>query len=326
LATSRKRGKTWRFEVKLLGVRESQTFDTKAAGQFWATQREGEILAGKRGQIIPRTVKQAFEQYARVVSPKHRGERWEKVRLTKLTRECPFSGRLMGEVQKADVTDWRDAMLEKLAASSARREYGLVRAVFAMARDEWGWLHKSPFDTVSPPPEGRARTRRVSDDELDRIMLALNYERGLRPETASQFIAAACLFSLETAMRQGEILSLTRDEINAPARFARLSRTKNGDERDVPLSKAALTLIELLPNDFLFPVAAASFDTLFRRARNRAGLADIHFHDIRREATTRLAKKLDVLTLAKMTGHRDVKIMLRTYYQPDMADVAARLD
>jgi integrase len=194
--------------------------------------------------------------------------------------------------------------------------------VFAVARDEWGWLRESPFDKLSPPPAGRPRTRRVSDDELGRICLALNYEGG-QPETASQFIALAALLSLETAMRQGEILSLTPADVHLDRRVVRLHDTKNGESREVPLSKAAIAILQITPE---FPVAAPTFDTLFRRARRRAGLDDLHFHDIRREATTRLAAKLDPLTLAKVTGHRDVKILLATYYAPSMTDVASRLD
>ena len=60
-----------------------------------------------------------------------------------------------------------------------------------------------------------------------------------------------------------------------------------------------------------------------------AGLADqdLHFHDTRREALSRLAKKVDVMTLAKISGHRDIKILLNTtYYAPDMSDEAELLD
>lgn len=325
MATYRKRGRTWRAEVKLGGHRESGTFDTKAAAVAWATEIEAELRARRRGQIVPRTVRQALERYARDVSPKHKGERWERVRLAKLGRTLPFAGRLLEGVSRSDVAEWRDHM--GLAPASALREYGLLRAVFRMAVDEWGWLHETPFAKLAPPAAGKPRTRRVSDEEIDRLLLALNWERGNRPETASQFIAAAVLWAVETAMRQGELLGLARADVSVAGRFARLAETKNGTARDVPLSRGALALLELLPTEgYLFPVAAGTFDALFRRARKRAGLEDLHFHDLRREATTRLARRLDVLTLAKMTGHRDVKVLLATYYAPSMADVAALLD
>lgn len=76
--------------------------------------------------------------------------------------------------------------------------------------------------------------------------------------------------------------------------------------------------------DRVFTVSSASADALFRKAKARALIEGLHFHDTRREATSRLAKKVDVLTLARITGHKDLR-MLMIYYQTDMADVATTL-
>ena len=61
--------------------------------------------------------------------------------------------------------------------------------------------------------------------------------------------------------------------------------------------------------------------------KDLAGLGneDLHFHDTRREACSRLAKKVDVMTLAKISGHRDIKMLLNTYYAPDMKEVALQI-
>jgi integrase len=319
LATFRKRGKTWRVEIKRRDLRESATFGSKAEAQAWATEREQQIAGGLRAPVPHRSVRDALDRYAREVSPLHKGAHWERVRLTKLGRDLPFAGRRLADVAAADIAGWRDGQAGVLAPASIRREFGLLRAVFACARRDWGWLRVSPFDNLKPPPAGRPRTRRVSDDELGAIIAAL----GTGPVSGS--IALACRWALETAMRQGEILRLTRDDI--AGRVAVLVDTKNGDRREVPLSGAAMALLMLLPaRGRLFPVDPRSFDTLFRKARKRAGVADVHFHDLRREAATRLAAKLDPMTLAKMTGHRDLKVLLATYYAPRMADVAKLLD
>lgn len=319
MATYRRRGDTWRAEISRKGLRESATFRTKAQAVAWAAQREHEIAGGLAGQIVHRSVRQALERYAAEVSPQHKGRHWEQVRLTKLARDLPFSGRRMADITPADVAAWRDGQRGILAPASIRREFGLLRAVFAAARRDWGWLRSTPFDLLKPPPAGRPRTRRVSDAELEAIIAAL----GAGP--VSRSIGLACRWALETAMRQGEILALTRDAI--VGRVAVLIDTKNGDRRDVPLSSAAMALLEFLPDrGLLFPVDPRSFDTLFRKARKRAGVTDLHFHDLRREAATRLAAKLDPMTLAKMTGHRDLKVLLATYYAPAMQDVAKLLD
>jgi integrase len=259
----------------------------------------------------------------RDVCPKHRGARWEQIRLTKILRTLPFADRDLAAVQRADIASWRDSMTG-LASSSARREYGLLRAVFTVCVGDWGLLKDSPFRGLSPPDAGEPRKRRVSDADADAMIAALGYVRGTIPETASQFVAVAFLLAIETAMRQGEMLAATRNQVHGAV--LHLPKTKNGDARDVPLSKAAVALLELLPADgYLFPIANTTADALFRRARAKAGLDDLHFHDSRREGTTRLSAKVDVMTLARITGHKDLKVLLRVYYQPDMSEVAARL-
>jgi integrase len=103
----------------------------------------------------------------------------------------------------------------------------------------------------------------------------------------------------------------------------------------VPLSSEALrVLAQLKPvtdkreDRRCFGIASTqSMDALFRKAKARAGLADagIHFHDSRATAITRLARRLDILSLARMVGHRDLR-MLQVYYRESAEDMAARLD
>lgn len=327
MASIKKRGDTYRVQIRRKGFpAESATFPVRAQAVEWAAMREAEMVGARHGIIPRRTVREALTRYRDEVSPTHRGARWEIVRINKLLREIEFAERQLTQVAPHDIAAWRDAALARLAPGSVRREYGLLRSVFALAAREWGWLRDSPFARVSPPADGDARTRRVSDAEANAIIAQLSYRRGTRPETASQYIAAAFLLALETMLRQGEVLALTRGHVHAPASFLHVPKSKNGDARDVPLSPAALKLLKLLPKSGpLFLVSARSCDTLFRRARDAAGIADLHFHDSRREATTRLAKKLDVLQLAKAGGWRDVNMLLRVYYSPSATDAAKRL-
>lgn len=328
MASFRKRGKTWTATIDRVGLKpEHKTFASKQLAEGWARAREHELLAAKRGQIIPHTVKEALERYAREVSPQHRGARWESVRLTKLVREIPFAKRFLSDVTAADIAGWRDKSLRSLASASVRREMVILRGVFEIARKEWGWLSVNPMTEVTWPSPGRARDRRISEDEIDRILLALNYERGAVAKTMSQRIAVAFLWALETAMRSGEMVRLRWVDVRTEARFARLPKTKNDDARDVSLSKAALRLLKCLPVDgeLVFSLTDASRDALFRKARKAAKIPDLHFHDTRHEAITRLARKLDVLDLARMIGHRDLR-SLQVYYNPTATEIAERLD
>lgn len=62
-----------------------------------------------------------------------------------------------------------------------------------------------------------------------------------------------------------------------------------------------------------------------QQAKARCLIDDLTFHDTRHEAITKLAKKLQVLDLARMVGHRDLR-MLQIYYNKTAADMADRLD
>ena len=150
------------------------------------------------------------------------------------------------------------------------------------------------------------------------------------PEKSSQWAAYAFSFALKTAMRKGEILSLRWRDINFEERYAALHLTKNGDARNVPLSRAALDRLRLLepgrPDDRVVPITEGNLDKIFRQARIDTGLMAVRFHDARREATTNMVAKLsNVLELAQITGHKTLS-MLSVYYKPKPADLADKLD
>lgn len=127
-------------------------------------------------------------------------------------------------------------------------------------------------------------------------------------------------------MRAGEVFGLEWKRVNLPKRFVRLAETKNGDWRDVPLSGRAVELLEAMrgvDRASVFTVDSQVASTLFRRARMRAKINGLTFHDSRHDAITRLAQKLNVLQLARMVGHRDIR-SLQTYYN-ETAESMARL-
>lgn len=89
---------------------ESATFRLKAQADAWAIERECELVGSRHGIIPRRTVRQAVTRYMADECPKHRGERWERVRLAKILRNLEFADRDLQSVTKDDIAKWRDAM------------------------------------------------------------------------------------------------------------------------------------------------------------------------------------------------------------------------
>jgi len=327
MASIEKRGRGWRVRVRVKGHPvETRTLRTRAEAVRWAVERESELRRGQTTLRVPKSLLDALERFAAEVSPKRRGTRWEQLRLAAYAREMPFVGQQIGDVTPDDFGRYRDARLAAgIKGATIRRDFALLSAVFEKARREWQWVEKNPLKDVTQPPTSRPRNRVMTDDERDRIVLALGYEGG-KPQTNKQIVALALLFALETGMRSSEILGLTRASIVGPV--AELARTKNGDARRVPLSSRALAILDLLPTEGrLFPVSAAVRDEYFRRARDKAGIVGVTFHDARATALTRMAKLpgMDVMRLSKISGHRDVKMLTAVYFRETAESLASLL-
>ncbi|EQD25943.1 phage integrase family protein, partial [mine drainage metagenome] len=108
---------------------------------------------------------------------------------------------------------------------------------------------------------------------------------------------------------------------------AHLPHTKNGSARDVPLSSRAVAILHALPRRIdgrVFGLRPDSVTQAFERAAQRAGIENLRLHDLRHEATSRLAEKLpNLIELAAVTGHKDLR-MLKRYYHPRATDLAKK--
>ncbi len=323
MATYRKRGNKWRAEIRKKGHTASASFSTKAQAVEWATLTEAEIVEGK-AQKIPtdKKVRDAFTRYAEEVSPTKRGGRWEIVRLTALKTD-PLANVLLHELNTQHLAQYRDRRLKVVSAATVNRDLNLISAVFTKGRKEWGWLRENPMRDLDRPKQPAPRDRLISNDEILRITLALGYRADGPIRSKMQLVGLFFLLGIETGMRLGEMCSMTKSSVHLPKRYVQLDATKNGDCRQVPLSKRGVELSrQFLETDVRVSSAVAS--ALFRKAARNAEIKDLHFHDTRHEATTRLARKVDVLALARIIGHRDLKSLM-TYYNETATELAGML-
>jgi integrase len=289
-----------------------------------------------------RTVADAFEEYSKKVSPKKEGARAEQLRLTRFLRDFPdLAAMPLAEFGTPQLAKWRDARLEgyfrpdgkkvlEVTGASVNREINLIRNVFTIAREEWHWMEHNPFKGLRLPPEGAARTRRIDPwTEVRPIVRWLGYRTGHAPETKSQEVALAFLLALRTAMRAGELVAMGKSNIDMKKRVATIKHKMQyltGRPREIPLSRAAARLLQpIADREHCFTVTSASLDALFRKAKDSLRIEGLHFHDSRAEALTRLSRKVDVMTLAKISGHKDLRILQEHYYRETSEQIAARL-
>lgn len=333
MASFRKRGGAWRAEIVRSGVRLSESFKTKAEAVAWAAKKEAEIMHGQHRHYTKsgKTLADAFDKYLEEISPTKGKHAWNETRIAFLRSEeqLEFVGDLIHKIQPDQIKRWATGRLKVVAPSTVNRDLNLLSAVFEAARTDWKWIPTNPVHEVRRPSNPKPRDRLVSDEERDTVLEQLGFVEGEPIVTAQQYIAVGFLLAIETAMRRGEVFGLEWQRVHLARRYVRLDKTKNGDIRDVPLSKRAIELIGMLPvvpdEPRCFPINLATADTLWRRAVTKAEIEDLHFHDSRHQAITNLSKRIDMLALARMVGTRDPRSLM-IYYNETASAIASRLD
>lgn len=357
MAQITKRGELqWRARVRVKGYPDqSRTFLYREDAEKWARALERELETSgfvDRREAEKTTLRSVLERYGREVTPSKKSAAMEQVKIKILLRDPALANLKMSAITSAAVAAWRDRRLAQVSSATVIRELGILSAVLNHARREWGVHVENPVRYVKRPPAPRARDRRLSAQEEAYLLAALE-ETPRKPDgtfgkggSRNPWIAPMIQLAIETAMRRGELLALDWRHINLKHQTAHLPDTKNGDARTVPLSSRAVTILRGLPRAIsgkVFPTTPTAVKLGFARALKRAReryvadcsaagtsptpdfLEDVHFHDLRHEAASRMAEKLsNLLELSAVTGHRDVR-MLKRYYHPRAEDLAKKL-
>ena len=315
---------TWRIQFMVQGVRCDGTFGTKREAENYQARRKTEILTTKvEGLGAVRTLEQALDEYGTKVSPTKRGEGKEVIRLKAFKKQQLPMKKPLGQVTTSDLVAWRDSRLEVNARGSVLRDITLLGNVFEVAMREWQWIKENPMRGVKRPANPDHRKRVITGLEIRTMLRSLGY--GPQVRSVSNAVAHCFLTALSTGMRAGELTGLRWEDVKN--RHVVLHTSKTGAGRDVPLSRVGKRLLERMRGwdaELVFGLKPQSLDALFRKYRDKAGLSGFTFHDSRRNAATRISKKVDPLMLTRIFGWKDPK-MAMTYYAPSMDAVAELL-
>lgn len=364
MATIRKRGPyQWEAQIRRKGFpAQSKTFETKVEAEAWANMIESEMQRGvwlNRSEAEATTLYEALNRYEADILPAKRGT-VQEASVLKICKATDLAKRPLASIRGADIAKLRDEWLKSYKAATVLRRLSVLSHVFNIARKEWGMESlTNPVGLVRKPQVANARTRRIelatpaataaiegTDSVRDTLESELEY---VIAASESAVLPAIVRLAVESAMRRGELASLQWEHVDLQRRVAHLPATKNGDARDVPLSSRAVTVLQELRHKQgdantggVFKVRNDAISRAFERAVARARkqyldrckeihqppdakfLIDLRFHDLRHEATSRLASIFPMHELTKITGHRDPRMLMR-YYHPRAEDLAKKL-
>ncbi len=333
---------TWKAIVRKTGWPQViKTFRTKRDGEDWSRRVEDEMVRGvyiDRAPSERMTLKAALTRYLTEVTPSKRAS----TQYAERRKAKPIFERL-GDYSLAAITPeivacYRDDRLsEGRSNTTVRLELAILSHLFNTAIREWGLgLVYNPVANIRKPTPADGRNRRLSPDEEEQLLSAIF-------QHSNPMLDWIARIALYTGMRQGEILSLYRDQVDIQRRVVRLDKTKNGDARTVPLSIHAAEVFrealehpmhKLVDTPLLFYGEPGRdgkrrpyvIHKVWAQAKLRAGLRDFRFHDLRHEAVSRLVEAgLGDQEVATISGHKSMQ-MLKRYTHLRAEDLVAKLD
>ena len=324
----------WRAQVRRKGRHLSKSFRLKSEAEAWAIQAERAIQLEKNPNGPSVSPKTTFGELIDLhISDLH------EVGRPLLRSKAKCLEKLKADLGSERLNTLNRERLIAFGKSRAKEGAGPVTIGIDLGYIRTILVHASAVHGIDTPTEdvtlarvalrrlgvvgkGMERDRRPTQDELDRIITFHdNNPRQTIP------VGRIVKFAVATAMRQEEICTLLWSDIDlrtcmATVRNRKDPRRKQGNHQLVPLLDVtgydAVAILEeqsrhISPKGRVFPYNGRSLGTAFRPACQDLGIDDLHFHDLRHEATSRLFEAgFDIPEVSLVTGHKDWK-MLRRY-------------
>ena len=326
MATISKRGTKYRVQVRRKGQSPvSRSFIRRQDAVVWANQMEVQAdrhdLPADNSLLDRSRLRDLVERYRDTVTPRKKVRENEAIVLNAVLRR-PICRKTLRELQTADFAAYRDERLKTIKPTTLKRELSVIRNMFEVAKREWGFpIKENPIDGLRFKAPDQRRERRLRGGEYGRLIEAARSRK-------NPYIIPIIQFAIETGMRRGEILSMKWDHVDLQQRSVLIPVTKNGHARTIPISTRAADILREIPmtQNAVFPVSGNAVRLSWARVVARAGIDDLHFHDLRHEAVSRFFELgLTTPEVALISGHRDMRMLFR-YSHPRRATVVRKLD
>ena len=331
----------------------SKTFRIQKDALTWARRTEVEIEKGifidpSHSERI--TFDKALSRYLSEVVPTKKPATQETDKYCAEPLRAYFGKYSLAAISSDLVASYRDKRLatplqrvdratgkpRTLSANTVRLELALLSHLFNTAIREWRLgLVRNPVSGIRKPSPGEGRDRRLRGNEEARLRQALaNY--------SNPMLGWIFDIALETGMRSGEIAGLHLHQVDVRRRVVRLAITKNESARTVPLTRRAAEVFALALDNPARPEGCDlvffgepgrdgkrrpyTFAKVWNGIKTSLGLGDLHFHDLRHEAVSRLVEAgFSDQEVSAISGHKSMQ-MLKRYTHLRAEDLVDRLD
>ena len=322
---------TFRVQVTRKGFKSAfKSFPTRTDAKKWGRTMENKLDRGDYSDYTEASKLTLGDIMRRFISEGYHVKQKDKFvegRANSILNDTIADTNLL-RLSTRHIAEFRDRKLEHWSPTTFNKHKSLISRVIETAMQEWEiYLPQNPARLFRKMKEPYARNRKLEGDEEQRLIEACALSKFI-------YLKPMVQFSIESAVRQGELLKAMREHVNWEKRTLTLYDTKNGEDRTIPLSQKAFLILSSLPKQFsgaLFPIShwGRGRDELnwhWKLALRTAKIKNLRWHDLRRHACSLLFEKgLSVPQVQVLSGHKDPRILLNTYTKLDPEKLVSKL-
>ena len=315
MATVRKHYRKWQAVVRVNGHPSMiKSFVSKTDAKRWAEIIEVKLRREEAGiaRIKFPNFEEVAQRYIEEISVLKKSYSDEKCTILNFLKEN-WSTYPINRIVPDTINKYKNKWANELTGSTINRRLDVLSSMYTTFKKEWGYPVENPILCIRRPKRAEPRNRRFTDNELNKLI------KGNRTSPKLRLIIQ---IALETAMRQGEILRVKPEDINGNTLFIPIAKTK---PRTIPLTLKAISLLNNA--ELPFNITGNALSKQFKKLCSHYGIEDAHFHDLRRQSLTNfmLERNLSVAETMMIAGHSDPRMLLRTYNNLKVEDVAKKL-
>ncbi|OGH98330.1 MAG: hypothetical protein A2039_05160 [Candidatus Melainabacteria bacterium GWA2_34_9] len=312
----------WYLKLQIRGKRYHQAIPeatNRRDAEKAETILKAELLQGKYNLIDNKGEKLidiAFELFKKKGAATRKG--WKNDKSTVATLENFFNGKKFKEISPFTVEKYRIFRQgQGLKPASINRDITILSGVFNIAIDE-RLTDVNPCRGVKPLRVDNYREKFLSvDDEHKLIKACTDYFAYLKPVLTTL---------LHTGMRKNEVLKMKWTSVDLKKEVFTLYDTKNGKPRKVDMSPTLVKIFEGIKvnscSEYVFvnPKTGMPYYDIqhaLKKLCNRAEVPYLNPHGLRHTSATRMvASGDDLVVVADILGHSDIRITASRYAHP----------
>jgi len=209
-----------------------------------------------------------------------------------------FGGAILTKITPKDIYKYKIKRREEGASPrTINYELSLMRHAFNLAIKEWEWLKENPVSKVSKEKVNNIKERWLTFEEEEKLLLA-----------SPKWLQELIVFSLETGLRQSELLNLQWSQIDLSRQTMTLLEQKNRAKDTLPLNKRAMGVL---------------------KEKAKARIESFRWHGLRHTFATRLSQAdVDLYKIQKLGRWKEISMVSRYahHYPESLRDGVEVLD